>query len=45
VSRLLIEGCDAVATMDDDGTEVPGGSLLLEDGTIAWVGRGAPPGG
>jgi cytosine/adenosine deaminase-related metal-dependent hydrolase len=43
VSRLLIEGCDVVVTMDDEGTEVSGGSLLVEDGTIAWVGRGAPP--
>lgn len=43
VSRVLIEGCDVVATMDDGGTELAGGSLLVQDGTIAWVGQGAPP--
>jgi cytosine/adenosine deaminase-related metal-dependent hydrolase len=30
--------------MDDAGTEIPGGSILVEDGTIAWVGAGEPPG-
>jgi cytosine/adenosine deaminase-related metal-dependent hydrolase len=30
--------------MDDAGTEIPGGSLLFEDGVITWVGAGAPPG-
>lgn len=44
MSRVLIESCDVVATMDDAGTEIPGGSLLLEDGKIAWVGQGSPPG-
>lgn len=29
--------------MDDAGTEIPGGSLLIEDGAIAWVGSGEPP--
>jgi cytosine/adenosine deaminase-related metal-dependent hydrolase len=29
--------------MDDAGTEFPGGSILLEDGVIAWVGAGEPP--
>ncbi len=43
MSRVLIENCDVVVTMDDGGTEIPGGSLLLEDGVIAWVGSGAPP--
>ena len=45
VSRLLVAGCEVVATMDDAGTEVPGGSVLVEEGVIAWVGRGDPPGG
>jgi cytosine/adenosine deaminase-related metal-dependent hydrolase len=43
VSRLLIEGCEVVVTMDDAGTEVPGGSILIEDGVVAWVGSGPPP--
>lgn len=43
MSRVLIESCDVVVTMDDAGTEIPGGSLLLEDGVIAWVGSGSPP--
>jgi cytosine/adenosine deaminase-related metal-dependent hydrolase len=29
--------------MDDAGTEIPGGSVLVEDGVIAWVGAGEPP--
>jgi cytosine/adenosine deaminase-related metal-dependent hydrolase len=28
--------------MDDAGTEIPGGSILLEDGAVAWVGAGEP---
>ncbi len=43
MSRLLIEGCEVVVTMDDAGTEIPGGSILIEDGVIAWVGSGTPP--
>ena len=43
MSRLLIEGCDVVVTMDDAGTEIPGGSLLLEDGVVVWTGTGEPP--
>jgi cytosine/adenosine deaminase-related metal-dependent hydrolase len=43
VNRLLIDGCDVVVTMDDDGTEVAGGSILIEDGVVAWVGSGPPP--
>lgn len=41
--RTLIEGCEVVATMDDAGTEIPGGSILVEDGVITWVGTGTPP--
>lgn len=40
---VLIEGCEVVVTMDDQGTELPGGSVLLRDGQVAWVGRGEPP--
>lgn len=43
MSRLLISGCDAVVTMDDAGTELPGGSILVEDGVVSWVGAGSPP--
>ncbi len=43
MSRTLIEGCEVVVTMDDAGTEIPGGSILIEDGVIAWVGSGPPP--
>ena len=42
--RLLIRACDVVVTMDDPGTELPGGSILIDDGVITWVGPGdAPP--
>jgi cytosine/adenosine deaminase-related metal-dependent hydrolase len=43
MSRLLISGCDAVVTMDDAGTELSSGSILVDDGVIAWVGVGGPP--
>jgi cytosine/adenosine deaminase-related metal-dependent hydrolase len=43
MSAVLIEGCEAVVTMDDAGTELAGASLLLRDGVVAWVGTGAPP--
>jgi len=42
VTRLLIDSCDVVATMDDRGTEIAGGSILIEDGVVAWVGAGRP---
>ncbi len=44
MSEILISGCEAVATMDDAGTEIPGGSMLIRDGGIAWVGSGRPDG-
>jgi 8-oxoguanine deaminase len=44
MSRMLLSGCAAVATMDDAGTELAGGSILVEDGVIVWVGTGDPPG-
>lgn len=43
MSRLLISGCEAVVTMDDAGTEWAGGSILVEEGVIRWVGAGVPP--
>ena len=43
MTRLLIDACEVVVTMDDAGTEIAGGSILIEDGAIAWVGGGAPP--
>ena len=44
MSRILIEGCEVVVTMDDAGTEIAGGSILIEEGVITWVGSGSPPG-
>ena len=43
MSRLLVSGCASVVTMDDAGTEWPGGSILVDDGVIEWVGPGDPP--
>jgi 8-oxoguanine deaminase len=43
VTKLLIESCEAVATMDDAGTEIPAGSILIEDGAITWVGSSEAP--
>jgi cytosine/adenosine deaminase-related metal-dependent hydrolase len=43
--RLLIESCESVVTMDNERTEIAGGSILIEGGAIAWVGRGEPPDG
>jgi len=45
MSTLLVSGCEAVVTMDDAGTELPGGSILVEDGVVRWVGTGRPPAG
>jgi cytosine/adenosine deaminase-related metal-dependent hydrolase len=45
MSRILVRGCEVVVTMDDAGTELAGASVLVEDGVIAWVGPGEPPGG
>jgi cytosine/adenosine deaminase-related metal-dependent hydrolase len=42
--RTLIASCDVVVTMDDHGTELPSGSILIEGGVVAWVGTGEPPG-
>ena len=43
MTKLLVESCEAVATMDDAGTELPLASVLIEDGVIRWVGGGSPP--
>jgi cytosine/adenosine deaminase-related metal-dependent hydrolase len=43
VGDVLIERCEVVVTMDDAGTEVPGGSILIRDGEVRWVGTGPPP--
>ena len=43
MTSLLVRGAEVVATMDDAGSEVPGGSGLVRDGEIEWVGRGDPP--
>lgn len=44
MSRLLIDGCEVVVTMDGADTEVAGGSILIEDGVVRWVGSGSQPG-
>jgi len=41
--KVLIDSCDVVATMDDRGTEIEGGSILIRDGVIEWIGSGTPP--
>lgn len=43
MTRLLVDSCEVVVAMDDAGTELRGGSILVEDGAIAWVGTGPPP--
>jgi len=43
MNRILIENCEVVVTMDDDGREISGGSMLIEDGVITWIGGGSPP--
>jgi cytosine/adenosine deaminase-related metal-dependent hydrolase len=43
VTKVLIDSCEVVVVMDDAGTEIPGGSILIEDGQVVWVGSGEPP--
>ena len=43
MARVLIESCEVVVTMNDAGTEITGGSILIDDGVIGWVGAGTPP--
>ncbi len=40
---ILLDTCRVVVTMDDAGTEVENGSVLIDGGVIAWVGQGRPP--
>src|SRR4030081_3823642 len=40
---ILIDGCRVVVTMDDAGTELENGSILIDGGVISWIGRGRPP--
>ncbi|WP_033292672.1 8-oxoguanine deaminase [Amycolatopsis jejuensis] len=41
--RTIVEHCAVIATMDDAGTEIADGSIVIEDGVITWVGAGPPP--
>ncbi len=43
MSQILIESCESVVTMDDAGTEIPGGSILIADEVLTWIGAGFPP--
>lgn len=43
-STILIRSCEVVVVMDDAGTELVGGSILLSDGRIQWVGLEPPEG-
>jgi 8-oxoguanine deaminase len=40
VSRWLLRGCDLVATFDDEGRELAGADVLVDDGVIEAVGTG-----
>ncbi|MDQ6713774.1 MAG: amidohydrolase family protein, partial [Candidatus Dormibacteraeota bacterium] len=40
---ILLDGCRVVVTMDDAGTELESGSILIDGGVISWVGQGRPP--
>src|SRR6266480_3238888 len=42
-AMILLDSCRVVATMDDAGTELENGSLLIDGGVISWVGTGRPP--
>lgn len=42
--RLLIENCDIIATMDEENTEIHGGSIVVEDGAITQVSPDPPTG-
>ena len=41
---LLIEHADALATMDDAGTEWRDASVFIRGPAVEWVGRVAPVG-
>jgi cytosine/adenosine deaminase-related metal-dependent hydrolase len=40
---ILLEQCRAIATMDDEDTELEQASILIDGGAIAWIGSGRPP--
>jgi cytosine/adenosine deaminase-related metal-dependent hydrolase len=40
---ILLDGCRVVAMMDDAGTEIENGSVLIDGGVISWIGQGRPP--
>src|SRR2546429_2909888 len=40
---ILLDGCRVIARMDDAGTGLENGSLLIDGGVISWVGTGRPP--
>jgi cytosine/adenosine deaminase-related metal-dependent hydrolase len=42
MSGVLIHDCEVVVVMDNAGTEIPGGTVLIRDGVIEWVGSGEP---
>src|SRR5256712_1036547 len=44
-AMILLDSCRVIATMDDAGTELENGSLLIDGGVIAWEGKGRPPAG
>ena len=41
MSRVLVDSCEVVSTMDDAGTEIAGGSILMEDGRSIRVALGS----
>jgi len=40
---ILLENCRSIAVMDDVGTELSNASILVDGGSVAWAGKGAPP--
>ena len=42
MTRILIDRCLLVVTMDDAGRELPGASIVIEDGWIRFVGIDPP---
>jgi len=40
---ILLDGCRVVVTMDDAGTELTDGSILIDGGVITWIGTGRAP--
>ncbi len=40
--KTLIHDCEAIVTMDNASGEVAGGSILIDNGEIVWLGAGDP---